>query len=420
MSTLGNESGIARRNGQLWVEGVSAQSLAQTWGTPAYVYSRAMIEAAYQSFVDALGSRPHLVCYAMKANSNLGVLSVLARLGAGFDIVSGGELQRVVAAGGDPSRIVFSGVGKTAVEMRDALAAGIRCFNVESPSELERLAHVASHMGVVAPVSLRINPDVDAGTHPYISTGLRENKFGIGMQDALDVYRRAAALDSIAVHGIDCHIGSQLTSVEPYKDALRILVDLIDTLASEGIELAHIDVGGGQGIRYDDEQPLDIGAWADVINEAIGERDMEVLVEPGRFIAGPAGVLLTRVEYLKENEGRHFAIVDAAMNDLIRPALYSAWQRIESVVDQQRPSHEYDVVGPVCESADFLGKARELAIAEGDFLAIRDAGAYAFVMASNYNTRPRGVELLVDGKDVHVVRERESVESLFELESPLP
>lgn len=411
---------IARRGETLWVEGVPAQTLADTWGTPLYAYSRAMIEQAYQAFDDALGGRPHLVCYAMKANSNLGVLSVLARLGAGFDIVSGGELKRVIAAGGVPERIVFSGVGKTAQEMQEALRAGIRCFNVESAAELERLATVASEMGVVAPVSLRINPDVDAGTHPYISTGLRENKFGIGMQDALAVYKRAAQLDSIAVHGIDCHIGSQLTSVEPYRDALELLVQLIDQLGAEGIELRHIDVGGGHGIRYDDEEPMDIKAWAEVVDEVLGERALEVLVEPGRFIAGPAGVLLTRIEYLKRNEDRYFAIVDAAMNDLIRPALYSAWQRIETVAPSEAESRTYDVVGPVCESADFLGKQRELSIAEGDVLAVRDAGAYAAVMASNYNTRPRGAELLVDGDHVHVVRERESVESLFAGESVVP
>ncbi len=412
--------GIARHQEHLYVEGVSAQELADTYGTPLYAYSRSMIEQAYRAFEKALADRPHTICYAMKANSNLGVLSVLARLGAGFDIVSGGELKRVIAAGGDPGKVVFSGVGKSRLEMQEALQAGIACFNVESASELERLAEVASELGSIAPVSLRINPDVDAGTHPYISTGLRENKFGIGMQDAMSVYRRASELDAIAVRGVDCHIGSQLTSVEPYRDALRVLIDLIDALADEGIELAHIDVGGGQGICYKDETPLDIDAWADVITEVIGDRTLEIIVEPGRFIAGPAGVLFTRVEYLKQNENRYFAVVDAAMNDLIRPALYSAWQNIESVSPAKTDARCYDVVGPVCESADFLGKQRQLAIREGDVLAVRDAGAYAAVMASNYNTRPRGAEIIVDGQTVHVVRERESVEALFAAESVLP
>jgi diaminopimelate decarboxylase len=412
--------GIARRNGHLYVEGVTAQALAERFGTPLYAYSRSMIEQAYLAFEKALGDRPHMVCYAMKANSNLGVLSVLARLGAGFDIVSGGELKRVLAAGGDPKRIVFSGVGKSRLEMQEALSAGIACFNVESASELEHLAEVAAKLGVKAPVSLRINPDVDAGTHPYISTGLRENKFGIGMQDAMAVYRRAAQLDAIAVCGIDCHIGSQLTSVEPYRDALRVLINLVDALSAEGIELAHIDVGGGQGICYDDETPLDIDAWAAVVTAVIGERKLDIIVEPGRFIVGPAGVLLTRVEYLKQNDDRHFAVVDAAMNDLIRPALYSAWQKIVTVSPTDAEVRCYDVVGPVCESADFLGKQRELSINEGDVLAVKDAGAYAAVMASNYNTRPRGAEVLVDGDDVHVVRERELTEDLFASESLVP
>lgn len=420
MSTGDRARGIERRDGELYVEEVTAQSLADTHGTPLYVYSRSLIEQAYLAFEEALSGRAHLVCYAMKANSNLGVLSVLARLGAGFDIVSGGELERVLAAGGDASKVVFSGVGKSRSEMQQALLAGIRCFNVESASELERLAVVAAELGVIAPVSLRINPDVDAGTHPYISTGLRENKFGIGMQDALAVYRRAADLDAIAVHGIDCHIGSQLTSVEPYRDALEILVNLIDDLKAEGIDIKHIDVGGGHGICYDDETPLDINAWAAVVTEVIADLDLEILVEPGRFIAGPAGVLLTRVEYLKQNEDRNFAVVDAAMNDLIRPALYSAWQKIESVSSSTTAPQSYDVVGPVCESADFLGKQRDLSISEGDVLAVMDAGAYAAVMASNYNTRPRGAEVMVDADRVHVVGERERIASLFANERVVP
>jgi len=409
-----------RRDGALHVEEVSLEALAERFGTPLYVYSRAMIEAAYRRFIDALGARPHLVCYAVKANSNLGVLDVLARLGAGFDIVSGGELRRVLAAGADPSRIVFSGVGKRRTEMQAALEAGIRCFNVESASELERLAAVAAELGVVAPVSLRINPDVDALTHPYISTGLRENKFGIDHQEALALYRHAATLPSIAVKGIDCHIGSQLTAVEPYRDAVHRLVELVDALAEEGIVIEHLDAGGGQGIRYQDETPLDIGDWADVLIEQIGERSLEIVVEPGRFMVGPAGILLTRVEYLKRNAERRFAVVDAGMNDLIRPALYSAWQAIEPVIERDAEPQVYDVVGPVCESADFLGKQRSLAIEEHDLLAVRGSGAYVSVMASNYNTRPRAAEVLIDGGQAHLVRAREEIDALFDHEYTLP
>lgn len=416
-------SPIAHRDGVLHVEGVDATRLAEEFGTPLYVYSRASIEAAYGEFERALDGAPHLVCYAVKANSNLGVLDVLARLGAGFDIVSVGELERVLAAGGEPSRTVFSGVGKRADEMARALEVGIRCFNVESASELERLADVAAAHGAVAPVSLRINPDVDAGTHPYISTGLRENKFGIAHEEALDVYRRAAGLPALALAGIDCHIGSQLVRVAPYRDAVTKLVEIVDALAAEGIELSHIDVGGGQGIRYDDESPLDIGAWAEVVRGAVGARPLEIVCEPGRYVVGPAGLVLTRVEYLKRNGDRDFAIVDAAMNDLIRPALYSAYQPIERVVGVPPADARdgvWDVVGPVCESADFLGKGRRLALAQGDLLAVRATGAYASVMASNYNTRPRAAEVLVDGAEAHLVRERESVASLYEGERTLP
>jgi len=316
--------------------------------------------------------------------------------------------------------VVFSGVGKQRGEMRAALEAGIRCFNVESLSELERLSVVAGELGTVAPVSLRINPDVDAKTHPYISTGLRENKFGIGHQDALEVYRRAAVLPGIAIRGIDCHIGSQLTTTAPYRDAVRRLVGLVDALGEEGILIEHLDAGGGQGIRYRDETPLDIADWAAVLIEEIGERALEIVVEPGRFIVGPAGVLLTRVEYLKRNEERRFAVVDAGMNDLLRPALYSAWQAIEPVVALEGEPCVYDVVGPVCESADFLGKQRSLAIEEGDLLAVRDSGAYVAVMASNYNTRPRAAEVLVDGDDAHLVRAREEIDALFDHEYTLP
>ena len=414
---------IGRRDGVLHVEGVDARELAAAHGTPLYVYSRAGIEAAFARFGRALAGVPHLVCYAVKANSNLGVLDVLARLGAGFDIVSAGELERVLAVGGEPSRVVFSGVGKRADEMARALEVGIRCFNVESASELERLAEVAAAHGARARVSLRVNPDVDANTHPYISTGLRENKFGIAREQAMDVYRRAASLDALSVEGIDCHIGSQLTGVAPYRDAVARLVELVDRLGEEGIHLSHIDVGGGQGIRYDDEVPLDIDAWAATVKAAVGDRSLEIVCEPGRYVVGPSGILLTRVEYLKRNGDRGFAVVDAAMNDLIRPALYSAWQPIERVVEAPGENAErgvWDVVGPVCESADFLGKERDLSLAEGDLLAVRAAGAYAAVMSSNYNTRPRAAEVLVDGDACHVVGVRESVAEVLSRERGLP
>jgi len=402
-------------------DGRSCTSLAEEFGTPLYVYNRAAINGAWRSFTDALASRKHLVCYAVKANSNLAVLDSLARLGSGFDIVSLGEFKRVLAAGGKAENTVFSGVGKQTHEMEATLEAGIKCFNVESASELDRLASVASANGVVAPVSLRINPDVDAETHPYISTGLKENKFGIGMQDAMNTYRKAAEYESIDVQGIDCHIGSQLTTLQPYADAVQLLIGMVDDLAREGIVLSHIDVGGGQGIQYsEDESTLDIQAWADCVIEAVGDRELEILVEPGRYIVGQAGVLLTRIEYLKSNEDRHFAVVDAAMNDLLRPALYSAWQSIEEAEQLERETRLYDVVGPVCESADFLGKQRQLAIAENDLLCVRSAGAYSFAMSSNYNTRPRAAEVMVDGNDAFLVRAREDTDALFEHEYLLP
>lgn len=409
-----------RRKGELYAQEHSCSSLAEDFGTPLFVYSRDALEEAWQEFADALDKRPHLICYAVKANSNLAVLDVLARMGSGFDIVSGGELKRVLAAGGDPQKIVFSGVGKTVAELTEALEVGIRCFNVESEAELDRLASIAAALDVVAPVSLRVNPDVDAQTHPYISTGLKENKFGIGMQEALDVYKRAAKMPSIAIHGMDCHIGSQLTSIDPYKDALKRLIDLVDQLAKSGIELSHLDVGGGQGICYEDETPLNIKEWAACVIDAIADRPLEILVEPGRYIAGPAGIMLTRVEYLKSNEDKHFAVVDGAMNDLIRPALYSAWQGIEAVAPSKAPEKIYDVVGPICESSDFLGKERSLAIEQGDLLAVMSTGAYGFVMSSNYNTRPRAAEVMVSGDEAYVVREREEVEDLFADESLLP
>jgi len=422
MSPGSDDEDIRWQAGTLQVEGIPAERLASDFGTPLFVYSRAAMTRAWQRFATALDHRPHLICYSVKANSNLAVLDVLARLGSGFDIVSGGELERVLAAGGRADRIVFSGVGKLAREMESALEAGIRCFNVESGAELERLATIARAHGVRAPVSFRINPDVDAGTHPYISTGLKENKFGVSMTDAPALYRRGSALEAIDVQGMDCHIGSQLTDVAPYRDALARLVSLIDGLAAEGIALTHLDVGGGQGIRYRDETPLDIGDWAREVDQALGDRQLELVVEPGRSIVAQAGVLLTRVEYLKSNEDRHFAIVDAAMNDLIRPALYDAWQAIEPVTPRvtatgRRP---HDVVGPVCESADFLGKGRELDVLEGDLLAVMSSGAYAAVMSSNYNTRPRAAEVLVDGEAAHLARAREETRALFASERTLP
>lgn len=409
-----------RHKGVLYAHDHTCSKLAKDYGTPLFVYSREALESAWQCFTDALNGHDHLVCYAVKANSNLAVLDVLARLGSGFDIVSDGELKRVLAAGGDPKKIVFSGVGKTRTEMANALEAGIRCFNVESEAELNRLNEVATALQMVAPVSLRINPDVDAQTHPYISTGLKENKFGISMREAVGVYQRAANMDAIKVTGMDCHIGSQLTSIDPYKDALARLVSLVDDLAALGIELQHLDVGGGHGIQYEDESALNIDEWAKVVTDAVGTRSLEILVEPGRFIAGPAGLLLTRVEYIKSNEGKYFAVVDAAMNDLIRPALYSAWQSIESVEPGTAEQREYDIVGPICESSDFLGKNRTLAIEQDDILAIMAAGAYGFVMSSNYNSRPRAAEIMLSGDEVYVVREREDVESLFANESLLP
>lgn len=413
------------RNDSLHVEEVELAPIAREHGTPAYVYSRAAIESAFASFLAAAQGRDVLVCYALKASSNLAIIELLARAGAGFDIVSGGELRRVIAAGGDPSKVVFSGVGKSEAEMRLALEAGVRCFNVESESELLRLDRVAGSMQRRAPVSLRVNPDVDAGTHPYISTGLRENKFGIAHEDALDVYRRAARLANIEPIGIDCHIGSQITSVEPYLAAADKLLELVDALHAEGIELRHIDFGGGLGIRYRDESPPPPRALLTALFERLDRhprgRRYALLFEFGRAIVGNAGVLLTRVEYLKRNGERRFAVVDAAMNDLMRPALYDAYHDVVALhrrADAQ--AQRYDVVGPVCETGDWLARDRSLAIAEGDLLAIASAGAYGMAMASNYNTRPRAVELLVDGARTHVIRERESVESLFALERRLP
>ncbi|CAN7665906.1 diaminopimelate decarboxylase [Pseudomonas brassicacearum] len=408
------------RGGELFAEGVALSAIAERFGTPTYVYSRAHIEAQYRTFADALEGMPHLVCFAVKANSNLGVLNVLARLGAGFDIVSGGELERVLAAGGSADKIVFSGVGKTREDMRRALEVGVHCFNVESTDELERLQIVAAELGVRAPISLRVNPDVDAGTHPYISTGLKENKFGIAIADAEDVYVRAAQLPNLEVLGVDCHIGSQLTTLEPFIDALDRLLALVDRLGDCGIYLRHIDLGGGVGVRYRDEEPPLVADYIKAVRERLDGRDLALMFEPGRYIVANAGVLLTQVEYLKHTEHKDFAIVDAAMNDLIRPALYQAWMDVTAVRPRDTAARSYDIVGPICETGDFLAKGRELALEEGDLLAVHSAGAYGFVMSSNYNTRGRCAEVLVDGDQAFEVRRRETVAELFAGESLLP
>ncbi|CAK9892213.1 MULTISPECIES: diaminopimelate decarboxylase [Pseudomonas] len=408
------------RDGELFAEGVALSAIAERFGTPTYVYSRAHIEAQYRSYADALEGVSHLVCFAVKANSNLGVLNLLARLGAGFDIVSGGELERVLAAGGRADRVVFSGVGKTREDMRRALEVGVHCFNVESTDELERLQVVAAEMGVRAPVSLRVNPDVDAGTHPYISTGLKENKFGIAIADAEEVYIRAAQLPNLEVVGVDCHIGSQLTTLEPFLDALDRLLALIDRLGDCGILLRHLDLGGGVGVRYRDEEPPLAGDYIKAIRERVGDRDLALVFEPGRYIVANAGVLLTQVEYLKHTEHKDFAIVDAAMNDLIRPALYQAWMNVTAVQPRAGEGRTYDIVGPICETGDFLAKERQLNLAEDDLLAVHSAGAYGFVMSSNYNTRGRCAEVLVDGDQAFEVRRRETVAELFAGESLLP
>jgi diaminopimelate decarboxylase len=409
------------KNGELHAEQVAVAAIASAHGTPCFVYSRKAIEQAYRAWDDALQGVPHLVCFAVKANSNLAVLNVLARLGAGFDIVSGGELERVLAAGGQPSRIVFSGLGKTEAEMRRALELGIHCFNIESAAELERLQRVAAELGVQAPISLRVNPDVDAKTHPYISTGLKENKFGIDIASALAVYRRAAELPNISVQGVDCHIGSQLTDDTPFLDALQRLLALVDELAAAGIRIRHLDLGGGLGVTYRDETPPEPGVYLAKVREQLAGRDLTLLFEPGRSIVANAGILLTEVNLLKPTEHKNFAIIDAAMNDLIRPALYGAWMAIDAVRPRNdRPTLEWDIVGPVCETGDFLGKDRSLALAEGDLLAVRSAGAYGFVMSSNYNTRPRAAEVMVDGDQFHLIRRREELSELFAGEFLLP
>ena len=408
------------RGGVLAAEGVSLADIAARYGTPCFVYSRAALEDAFRQFDAAFGDAPHLVCYAVKANPNLALLNLLARLGSGFDIVSGGELARAIAAGGDPAKIVFSGVGKTTAEMHRGLELGIHCFNVESTSELDHLDATARQAGKRAPVSIRVNPDVDPGTHPYISTGLKETKFGVALDDALPLYRRAAGLANIEVRGIDMHIGSQIEGLDPHLEAAAKVLALVDRLSAEGIRLEHIDFGGGIGIRYRDEETVDPHQYALAIRRLVGSRPLKLLFEPGRFLVGNAGVLLTRVSYLKPGSLRNFAIVDAAMNDLLRPALYDAWHDVRPVVPRTLAERLWQVVGPVCESADFLARDRMLALVEGDLLAILSAGAYAMAMSSNYNSRARAAEVIVDGETVHLVRPRETVEELFARESLLP
>lgn len=405
---------------ELYAEQCQVAELAKQHGTPLYIYSRATLERHWHAFDNAVANHPHLICYAVKANSNIAVLNVLARLGSGFDIVSGGELARVLEAGGDPAKVVFSGVGKTVAEMEMALEIGIYCFNVESAAELEQLSIVAQRMGKVAPVSLRINPDVDAGTHPYISTGLKENKFGIAMEEAEAIFLRAKELAGIEIKGVDCHIGSQLTEIKPFLDAMDRMLALIDRLAEQGIEIKHFDVGGGLGVTYDNELPPQPDVYAAALLERLGGRDLKLIFEPGRAIAANAGIFVTQVLYLKENSDKRFALVDGAMNDLIRPSLYSAWQKIIPAIDRGGDTQSYDVVGPVCETGDFLGKDRQLNIAAGDYLAIRSSGAYGFTMASNYNSRPRAAELMVDGDKAFVIREREKLAQLWQGEQLLP
>jgi diaminopimelate decarboxylase len=401
------------RNGELFAENVALSQIAQRFGTPCFVYSRAALEQAFRNYDQAFGKRPHLICYAMKANSNLAILNLFARMGSGFDIVSGGELARVIAAGGDPAKTVFSGVGKTRDDMRQALAAGVMCFNVESESELQRLNDTAGETSRKAPVSIRVNPDVDAKTHPYISTGSKENKFGVAFGEALRIYRKGHALPHLTIVGIDCHIGSQLTELDPFIDAFRKVLELVDSLAAEGIELKHLDFGGGLGIRYRDEVPPTAGSYVKALLDCMGDRRQEVLLEPGRSLVGNAGLLLTRVEYLKHGDARNFAVVDAAMNDLIRPALYDAYLEVLQVMPSTAAPKRYEIVGPICETGDFLARDRELALSEGDLLAVMSAGAYGMSMSSNYNSRPRAAEVMVDGGNVHLIRERERIEQLF-------
>ncbi len=402
------------QNQQLFAEQVNSNDIVQTYGTPTYVYSRATIERHWKAFDQAAGEHPHLVCYAVKANSNLAVLNVMAKLGSGFDIVSGGELARVLEAGGDAKKVVFSGVGKTEAEIEYALEVGIKCFNVESEAELHRINSVAKSLDKVAPISIRVNPNVDAGTHPYISTGLKENKFGISIEKSKELYVWANQQENLNVQGVDCHIGSQLTEVAPFLDALDKLLVLIDQLSELGVTISHLDIGGGLGVTYKDETPPHPTEYMEAIMPKLGHRkDLTILMEPGRAIMANAGILLTKVEFLKENEGKHFCIVDAAMNDNIRPSLYSAWQNIIPLTQTDKPNVNYDVVGPVCETGDFLGKDRELNVEAGDYLVVRSVGAYGFTMSSNYNSRPRAAEIMVAGDKMHLIRQRESIESLW-------
>ena len=409
------------RNNELFAEDIAVQDIVYKYGSPCYIYSRATLERHWNAFERAFGDHPHLICYAVKANSNIALLNLLARLGSGFDIVSLGELQRVICAGGDAGKIVFSGVGKREDEILAALKIGIRCFNIEVSGELDRINRLAEQLGVIVPVSFRVNPDVDAKTHPYISTGLKENKFGIDIEQALTEYRRAATMPHIDITGIDCHIGSQLTETRPFLDALDKILDLVSALKDEGIHLHHLDLGGGLGIRYNAEQPPEPADYIKAVLERLGNTDFEILLEPGRAIVGNAGILVTQVEYLKRTAHKNFAIVDAAMNDLLRPSLYSAWQEIVPVNQQSdAPEQVWDIVGPVCETGDFLGKERALRLSQGDLLAIRSSGAYGFSMSSSYNSRPRVAELLVDGDKVYLIRERERIEQLWAGEHLLP
>lgn len=407
------------KNNVLHAENVALTEISERFGTPCYAYSKAALSQAFERFSAGFKDANHLVCFAVKSNPSLAILNLFAKLGAGFDIVSGGELARVIAAGGDPKKVVFSGVGKTAEEMRAALEAGIFCFNVESASELVRLNDVATYMGKIAPVSLRVNPNVDAKTHPYISTGLKNNKFGVAYEDALDIYLQAAEMSNIAIHGVDCHIGSQITELSPFLDAFDRVLALVDALAENNVQIQHIDLGGGIGICYSDETPPEFTAYAKAMREKLGNRDVKLVFEPGRALVGNAGILLTKVEYLKPTETKNFAIVDAAMNDLMRPALYDAYHEIKAVTPRNEAAVNYEIVGPVCESGDFLGHDRELALQEEDLLAIMSAGAYGMSMSSNYNTRPRAAEVMVDGNQCHLIKKREQIADLFANESIL-
>ena len=407
------------KNEQLYVEDLPVKQLAEEFGTPLYIYSRATLERHWHAFDSALGEHPHLICYAVKANSNIGILNVMAKLGSGFDIVSQGELERVLAAGGEASKVVFSGVAKSRAEIMRALEVGIRCFNVESVAELHHINQIAGEMGKVAPISLRVNPDVDAHTHPYISTGLKENKFGVSVDEAREVYKLAATLPYVKITGMDCHIGSQLTELQPFLDATDRLIRLIEQLKEDGITLKHLDLGGGLGVTYTDETPPHPSDYAAaLLNKLKNYKDLEIILEPGRAITANAGILVAKVQYLKSNESRNFAITDTGMNDMIRPALYEAYMNIIEIDRTlEREKTIYDVVGPVCETSDFLGKQRELAIAEGDYIAQRSAGAYGASMSSNYNSRPRTAEVLVDGDKAHLIRRRENLSELWALES---